>query len=37
MLTPNGLWLAPQWQLPCLHLQKGEKAVQERARLALGL
>jgi hypothetical protein len=36
-IGPQVFGLAPQEQLPCLHLQRGEKAVQERARLALEL
>jgi hypothetical protein len=34
MLTPHVFGLASQGQLPCLHLQRGERSIQERARLA---
>jgi hypothetical protein len=36
-IDPHVFGLAPQGQFPCLHLQRGEKAVQEQERLALGL
>jgi hypothetical protein len=32
-IDPHVFELTPQEQLPCLHLQIGEKAVQERAKI----